>query len=253
MDISRRFPLLPASCLLAAAGLFVSHGAFARAAAPVAPMAAQESHPVSAYDFAPLPVTTGVVAQYLPTPAGDVDGLMLTDGTEILCSHELGLAVASIVKPGDRISVSGLKGRELPIVRAYAVTSPRGRRVEDAGATSVRLPTPTSGPDIVVTGTVRAPLYSLHGQLIGAVMQDYGVVYLAPAEAARLSAWLQPGRTLHAVGNGSTGALGRAIDARDIGPAPGQTIRVAPADAPAAGAFPGSAAYDDIPGATSRP
>ncbi|ACI51655.1 conserved hypothetical protein [Gluconacetobacter diazotrophicus PA1 5] len=255
-DMFRRFPLLPVAAGLSV--LLAGSAAARPSAAPARPAAAPAAavstgQPVSAYDFSPLPVTSGTVAHYLPTPAGDVDGLILTDGTEILCSHELGLAIAGLVKPGDRVSVSGLRGRTLPIVRAYAVDGPRGRRIEDAGAVSVRLPTPTSGPDIVVDGTVRAPLYSLHGQLIGAVMQDHSAIYLTAAEAARLAAWLQPGRPLYAVGNGSTGALGTAIDARDIGPSAGQTMRVAPPDAPMPGAFPGSAAYDEIPGASAHP
>ncbi|MFT8421151.1 MAG: hypothetical protein ABF665_06510 [Gluconacetobacter sp.] len=227
--------------------------AMAGLSALIAGPAMAASQPVSAYDLSPLPVTTGTVAHYLPTPGGDIDGLILTDGTEILCSHELGLAVASLVKPGEKISARGLHGRDLPIVRAYEIEDQRGRAVEDAETISARLPVTTSGPDIVVDGTIRAPLYSLHGRLVGAVMQDYSVIHLAPAEATRLAAWLKPGQTLHAVGNGSTSALGTAIDAREIGPAMGQTVHVAPAAAPVAGPFPGSAAYDEIPGGSVHP
>jgi hypothetical protein len=243
----------PAAAPHAAVPHAASPSAAPPSAAAVAMSAARTGPSESAYDFSPLPVTSGTVAHYLPTPAGDVDGLILTDGTEILCARALGLAVAGLVKPGERISVSGLRGRGLPIVWAFAIEGSRGRRVEDATAGAARLSTPTSGPDMVVDGTVRAPLYSLHGQLIGAVMQDYSTVTLTAAEAARLAAWLQPGRPLFAVGNGSTGALGTAIDAREIGPSAGEVQRVAPLDVPAPGAFPGSAAYDEIPGGTPRP
>ncbi|MFS3136232.1 hypothetical protein ACLRDC_12760 [Gluconacetobacter sacchari] len=238
MANSRRSSLLPAT-----AGLSVLIAGPAMAA----------SQAVSPYDLSPLPVVTGTVAHYLPTPGGDIDGVILTDGTQVLCSHELGLAVAGLVKPGERISARGLRGRSLPIVRAYEIEDQRGRALEDAETISARLPVATSGPDIVVDGTVRAPLYSLHGRLVGAVMQDYTTVHLTPSEATRLTAWLQPGHALHAVGNGSTSALGTAIDAREIGPSLGQTIRVAPAAAPQAGPFPGSAAYDDIPGGSAHP
>lgn len=227
--------------------------AVAGLSALIAGSAMAASQPVSAYDFSPLPVVTGTVAHYLPTPGGDIDGLILTDGTEILCSHELGLAVAGLVKPGEKISARGLRGRDLPIVRAYEIEDQRGRALEDAEATSARLPVTTSGPDIVVDGTVRAPLYSLHGRLVGVVMQDYSTVHLAPAEATRLAAWLQQGHALHAVGTGSTSALGTAIDAREIGPSITQIVHVSPAAAPEAGPFPGSAAYDDISGGSVHP
>ena len=52
------------------------------------------------YDPAQLPATKGVVAAYSLTPRGDVDGLILTDGTEVHLPPHLGAQLVFAVKPG---------------------------------------------------------------------------------------------------------------------------------------------------------
>jgi hypothetical protein len=52
---------------------------------PAAPAAgaAPSSAGGSTYDWSQLPAVSGTVAHYTLTPRGDVDGLVLTDGTEV--------------------------------------------------------------------------------------------------------------------------------------------------------------------------
>ncbi|CUW48718.1 hypothetical protein [Novacetimonas hansenii] len=259
MHIHRRSPLY----VTAALGLVASlAGAPAIAAskpaaeaqhAPAATPAAPATQPsqvqaTSAFDYSPLPVVTGTVAQYLLTSTGDVAGLLLSDGTQVLCPHRLGDAATQVVRPGEQVSVSGLKGRVHPIVRAYAISGPRGRRIADEPGSETALPPSNIGPDVAVDGTVLAQLYDITGAVQGVVMRDHSLVYVGRANAARLANWLRPGATLHAIGTGVNGGRGTAINAREIGPDVNQAIHIVPADAPPPGAFPGSAAYDRIPG-----
>lgn len=56
------------------------------------------------------PSIAGTVKQYLLTPVGDVEGLELQDGTDVRFPPHMGAALASIVKPGDRVNVLGSLG-----------------------------------------------------------------------------------------------------------------------------------------------
>ena len=55
----------------------------------------------------PTPTVSGTVQQYLLTPHGEVEGLLLTDGTIVRFPPHLSAALASTVKPGDAVTVAG--------------------------------------------------------------------------------------------------------------------------------------------------
>ncbi len=254
MDIHRRSSCRLLAGVLVAGSLAAgsAHAAGKTGAQPVAatPAAAQVA-PV--FDLAPLPVTSGQLVQYILSPAGQIAGLLLADGTQVFCPQDLGENLPAVVRPGEQISISGLKGIGHPIVRAYAVTGPRGQRIADVRPASAPAPydSPSIGPDVPVDGTVLAPLYDMQGKVQGAIMRDHSVVYVGETNATRLAAWLKPGASLHAIGIGVSGERGTAINAREIGPDVNQAIHIEPADAPPPGAFPGSAGYDVIPGSAT--
>ena len=254
MDIHRR-----SSCRLLAgvlvAGSLAAGGAHAatKSTTPAPAAAAAPAQVAPVFDMAPLPVTTGQLAQFILTSTGQVSGLLLADGTQVFCPRELGDSLPAIVHPGEQVSINGLKGTGRPIVRAYAVTGPRGRRIADVRVEGAAIPydSPSIGPDVPVDGTILAPLYDMQGKVQGVIMRDHSVVYVGETNAGRLAAWLEPGATLHAIGTGVSGERGTAINAREIGPDVNQAIHVEPADAPPPGAFPGSSGYDVIPGAAT--
>ena len=70
----------------------------AQTAAPPPPPAATAPGPV--YDPSGLPATKGTVARYSLTPRGDVDGLILGDGTEVHLPPHLGTQLVYAVRPG---------------------------------------------------------------------------------------------------------------------------------------------------------
>lgn len=239
-----------------AASLLASSAAFAAPAQKptasssfAAHQTVTEQQATGVYDLSALPQFSGAVAQFLPAPHGGVLGFVLADGTQVLLSPEQGHTVAGLIKPGDTVTIRGLKARKLPLIRAFGLASPRGRSMQDNFITAPQQsPEMISGPDIVLHGEVWMPLYDLNGQTSGAILKDHTVIHLAAREAARLSAWLKPGQTLYAVGTGTSGELGVAIDAREIGPSSTQMVGVAVGNAPAPGPAAGSAGYDIIPG-----
>lgn len=168
----------------------------------------------SAFDLDQLPVTTGTVAQYLPTPRGDVDGLLLTDGTEVHVPPHLSTELVFAVRPGDKVTIHGLHARAAKLVAAAEVTN-------DATHVTVAWSGPRHGPDqrlLKVQGTVKAPLYGPRGDINGVLLDDGTVVHLPPPEAQKQAELLAVGKTVVASGDGYSGPLGKSLDARQIGP-----------------------------------
>lgn len=238
------------SLLASSATAFAAPAAKPAASAPFAAhQTVTEKQATGLYDLSSLPQFSGKIAQFLPAPHGGVLGVVLSDGTQVLVSPDQGHTLAGLIKPGDTVSIQGLKARTLPLIRAFSLTSPRGRSMQDSFiAIPQQSPEMITGPDIVLHGEIWMPLYDLNGQVSGVILKDHTVIYLSAREAARLAAWLKPGQTLYAVGTGTSGELGVAIDAREIGPTSEQMVSVAVGNAPVPGPAPGSAGYDIIPG-----
>ena len=71
-----------------------------------AAVAQDASNSAATYDPNQLPAIQGKVAEYSLTPRGDVDGLILADGTEIHLPPRLGTQLVYAVKPGDAVTIT---------------------------------------------------------------------------------------------------------------------------------------------------
>lgn len=222
---------------LLAATLLAGVGGVAVAQMETAPAAPAAPSGTTTYDPAQLPVTKGRVAQYSLTPRGDVDGLILDDGTEIHTPPRLGAQLAAAVKPGDTVTVHGLKARALPLVQAMQVTNDAsGQSVTDAGPPGgkprgmqggPRAPEAGAGQSLNAQGRIKQALYGPRGEMNGVLLDDGTQIHLPPPEAQRLAAQLAPGQTVYASGNGMAGPLGKVIGARAIGPSSAQVTQIA--------------------------
>jgi hypothetical protein len=187
----------------------------------------------STFDPAQLPAVKGTVAQYLPTPRGDVDGLLLTDGTEIHVPPHLSTQLVFAVKPGDAVTVHGLRARAVKLVAAASVTN-------DASHVTIAWSEPPHmrmGAPMEAQGAVKAPLYGPRGEVNGVLLAEGTVVHLPPPEAQRLAEMLAVGKFLVVRGEGYAGPLGRALDARQIGPDAAHLVAVAGPRPPWGGGF----------------
>ncbi len=193
----------------------------------------------SVYDASQLPTVKGKVAQYDLTPRGDVDGLILDDGTEVHFPPHLGTEIVAVVKPGDAVTVHGLKARALPLVQAMSVTADAsGKTVQDNGPPGGAPGGPMGGPGghgphhghppgpmmmggsqkMTAQGTIKAQLHGPRGDLNGVLLNDGTIVKLPPPEAARLGDEIKTGQTIYVEGNGFKNVLGTLVMARQIGP-----------------------------------
>jgi len=183
--------------------------------------------PAATDDPANLPVFHGKVAQYSLTPRGDVDGLILADGTEVHLPPHLGIQLVFAVKPGDMVTVKGLHAHAVAMVQAMSVSNDAtGNSVTDSG------PGAAPGPRgreqaLTAQGRIKEQLHGPRGEVNGALLEDGTIVRLPPHEAARLAADLAPGAPLYVQGQGFEGPLGRVIAARAIGPDSAQLVQIA--------------------------
>jgi hypothetical protein len=174
----------------------------------------------SLWDASQLPETKGTVKQYTLTPRGDVDGLILNDGTEITLPPHLSAQVVYAVRPGEAVSVRGLKARALPLVDAASVTNTAtGATVVDNG--------PPDGPgrdgaETTLTGKVAAALHGKRGEVNGAVLENGTVLRMPPPEAEAHQSMLQARQTIAVRGSNLVTPLGTVIDVRAIGTSPEQ-------------------------------
>lgn len=215
----------------------------------VDPPAATAATPVT-FDPAQLPAFKGQVQLFTMTPRGDIDGIILADGTEVKTPPHLSTEIAFTAKPGDAITIHGLKAASLPLVRAVSVTSdvtgktvvdegPGGRRGPE-GRNDPPPPPPPGGPlaggpgappppppaegrrmaaEVTDTqGKVRMPLHGPRGEVNGILLEDGTILRLPPHEAARFSSLMQAGQTIVVSGAVRSNAIGRMVEVVAIGP-----------------------------------
>jgi hypothetical protein len=188
------------------------------------------AQPVATYDPQQLPAIQGQVAQYSLTPRGDVDGVILQDGTQVHLPPHLGGQLVQAIKPGDTVTIRGLKAQALPLIQALSITSEKSSQaVVDSGPPAMPpQPLAMAYQWLNVQGRVREPLYGPRGDMNGALLDDGTQIHLPPDQAWTLGQELQAGRTLIAQGYGVTGAYGRSLDAQQIGESATRLVQVGP-------------------------
>jgi hypothetical protein len=203
---------LKTTLLAATASFALAMPAFAQGAGP--------------FDPNQLPAVSGKVASYTITPRGDVDGFILADGTEVHLPPGESTALVYAVKPGDSVTVHGLRTRNGAMVAAMSVTN-------DATHASVAVEPHQRGHHwfgqaLDATGTVKAQLHDPRGSVNGVLLEDGTQIRLPPRDAARMADVLAVGKTITVKGDGYQGALGRMIVARSIGPDAQHMTEIAP-------------------------
>lgn len=202
---------------------------------------------VGVMDLSVLPAVKGNVKQYLPTPYGNLGGLLLNDGTQVMFSTMFGEAAKTFVRPGQDITIRGLKAHHLPLLQAFLIENQRGQKIQEDSPEAGFSPVPITGPDLFVQGQIGQLLHNLQGQVMGVVLKDGTVIYIRPSDISKLGFDLKPEISLFVRGMGSVTSMGRALQARLIGQKENQMIELLQINAPPFGAPAGSPAYDYIP------
>jgi len=206
-------------------GLLVSASVVTQAPAvgqpPVDPRDVEGRAPF--YDPAQLPSFSGKVQQFTISPRGEIDGLILSDGTEVKTPPHLSTSIAYAIKPGDAVTIHGLRAAAVPLLRATSITDrTSGQTIVDVGpGPGPEGRRPISGTDATgmaeVRGAIRMSLHGARGEINGVLLADATVLRLPPDAASNMSSLLQPGRSIVARGNELSNPIGRVLEVRAIG------------------------------------
>ncbi|MGL9617058.1 hypothetical protein QRQ56_03575 [Bradyrhizobium sp. U531] len=175
------------------------------------------------WDSSQLPESRGTVKQYTLTPRGDVDGIILTDGTEVKLPPHLSAQTVFSVRPGDQVSVRGLRARAIPLIDAASITNvATGKSVVDNGPPDRR----AANDDQTISGRIALQLHGKRGEVNGVVLDDGTTLRLPPPEAERMQDQLSQGRNISVRGDVLDTALGKVVEVRAIGTSPEQMTEV---------------------------
>jgi hypothetical protein len=187
----------------------------------------------------------GIVKAFTMTPVGDLDGLILTDGTEVHVPPHLSAQLAAAVRPGESARVFGWRSSVPKFVVATSLTGQRGQSVvdQDPPPPGMRPPPPAPGQaapgaqQATVQGRVQQALHGPRGDVNGALLDD-GTIIRVPPPLAWQASTLQPGQVVTVQGWALSNAYGRVVDAQSIGAGPMQVTQAPPAPPPGGAAAP---------------
>lgn len=163
------------------------------------------------------PVADGIVERYLIDPRGDVEGLLLTDGTQVHVTSRISHELTKAIKPGDQVLVHGSRKK------GEAVVSPDVIVNVTAGASfsvplRLELPLPANEDQLSMTpmkagGSIEVLLYGTKGEVQGMVLSDGTQVWLPPDVNDDFRRTLRIGEKVNVEGYGTQNEFGRAIEA----------------------------------------
>jgi hypothetical protein len=218
--------------------------------------------PVGAAPAQQPATTTGVVARFTLSPRGELDGLILGDGTEVHVPPHLSTELAAAVRPGDTVTISGYRSPIAALVIATSVTNTTNNQtVVDRGPPppgTIPPPLPLGMPapgaqSISAQGRVQRLLHGPAGDVNGALLEDGTVVRMPPHVAYQVASLLTPGQSIAAQGWALNTAYGRVIDVQAIGSSPNQMTTVSPPPPPGAAPAPPAAPIDTPPAPPQPP
>jgi len=179
---------------------------------------------------------TGQVRAYLLNPFGDVEGLILADGTTARFPHHLGDALVALVKPGDAVKVIGISKARAHMHHASGLkatnitSSATGRTLADQPPASPPIPPHLRGivlKPLSLTGSVETFLVDPKGEVDGLLLNSGEQVGLGKHAGRMAAPFLSAGSRVSAQGYGTSLSLGTAIKAEQLVLPDGRTLVVA--------------------------
>jgi hypothetical protein len=168
------------------------------------------------------PVADGIVDRYLLNPRGDVNGLLLRDGSQMHVTLRAGEDLTKTIQPGDRVRVHGRRVADSPLVRADVIINVSdGKSFTVPYRLDLPMPPREERPtvnEMQAAGTIEVLLYDpSKGVVNGALLSDGTQVRLPPDVGEQFRASLQADMDVEVRGYGTATPFGSALEAIAIG------------------------------------
>lgn len=169
----------------------------------------------------------GIVEQYLLNPEGVVDGLLLRNGLEVKFPPHMANRLTVVVKPGDRVEVTGVPGIPSEFgqeIRAFSITNTSTEKtVSDQPPAEPPQPPLANRENLSVEGKAQQWLVGGRGEINGILLSSGAQVKFPPHVGYQLSNLARKGATIQAQGFGSRSPYGQVLEATSL-TVDGQTI-----------------------------
>jgi hypothetical protein len=170
-----------------------------------------------------LPETSGTVDLFLINPHGDIDGMMLRDGTEVHFPPHLSGAIARQVKIGEPVKIYGVRPRGADVIAGVALDPAKGKRIIDNGPPDEHQrgkhghKSHAEKHDAKIEGLVRNVLHGPKGETRGVLLRDDTIVRFPKHAAEEISQLLKKGKPVAVTGKSLQTDHGTVVDASAIG------------------------------------
>lgn len=205
------------------AGLIAGHAGLSWSADPVQrPALGVQVFPAGS-DTSPSslrkrPVAEGIVTRYLLDPRGEIEGLMLQDGTQMHITSRAADKLLQAIKPGHHVRVHGHRQDDVPVVQADVIFNASTGTIFTVPF-RLDFPVPEQEQHLSMTemkaeGTIEALLFhALKGVVQGMLLSDGTQVRLPPDISEDLRRSFRLGEQVIAEGNGTVNQYGRCMEA----------------------------------------
>ena len=171
-----------------------------------------------------LPKTVGTLDRFVLNPKADIDGLLLSDGTEIHTPPHLSAQLLKELAPGAKLTVYGVKTRDSDLIVAVAIDAANGKHIVDDGP-SPKHEKPDKPPhksgvptkSMTHNGVIQRLLHGPKGNTHGALLDDGTVIRFPPHSAEHLADLLVIDAPLSVRGHALTTRQGTVVDAKAMG------------------------------------
>lgn len=168
---------------------------------------------------------SGRIVRWLPNPDGDVDGLILDDGTQVAFAPTQSARLLAAFKLKDSMQVLGRHGSNAKVIRATQIKNTASGQAltleaADAAGPPPRPPAPAAREALtpmIANGRIASLLFTDRGDANGVLLENGEAVRFPPHVGAQLASDLKVGGTLYARGYGTQGAQGASFEATRIG------------------------------------
>lgn len=159
--------------------------------------------------------------RYLLHPLGDVEGLLLRDGSQLHITYRAAQDLITAVQPGDHVQVHGRRLFDSPIVQPDVIVNVTdGRSMIVPYRLDYPIPPAESRQTLNMMkagGTIRILLYDhLKGVVNGVILSDGTQVRLPPDVGERFRLSLQQDVDVEVEGYGTETGYGRSLEATSI-------------------------------------
>lgn len=191
----------------------------AQTLAPPVPPGPPPPPPGVMQDLSPTQLTS-TITQFLVNPNGEVDGLLLQDGNQVVTPPPLSSVVTSALHVGDVIRISGDRVGALPLIARAQITTSSGEVVVQADLPPPPPGTLPSAPALIpmtASGIVARSLFGPAGDVTGALLSDGTELRLPRPATPDLQNVMQPNRHISVRGFGTQSRWGRSIQVTAMG------------------------------------